>query len=299
MFFLIFIVPPTPKQETSLIFGKILKDSLLINVSSPRIIFIGGSSASFSLNSQIIKDSLSLNPINTGIAANLGLKYMIDNVSLYLKENDIVVLIPEYAQFYGDYAYGEGGLPHAILGVNHSEIRFLNYKQLKNVIQLIPVFSYAKLSYKEYHDYNHKPDGSYERNSFNCYGDSYRHWSVETGDTISPTSGVFSGGFNYLIIKYMKELQAEIKKKNGKLFVSYPAFQEKSFNNAIEGIKRVESELKNNNFAILGIPERYIMPDSLLFDSNYHLIKKGVDYRTKLLIEDLKKHIQNNERSIN
>lgn len=30
------------------------------------------------------------------------------------------------------------------------------------------------------------------------------------------------------------------------------------------------------------------MPDSLMFDSPYHLLKKGVDYKTQLLIEDLK-----------
>ena len=47
--------------------------------------------------------------------------------------------------------------------------------------------------------------------------------------------------------------------------------------------------LKKWRFNLLSNPERYIIPDSLIFNSEYHLTKKGVDMRTFLLIEDLKK----------
>ena len=46
-------------------------------------------------------------------------------------------------------------------------------------------------------------------------------------------------------------------------------------------------------FELLGYPERYRMNDSLMFDTTYHLSKKGVDLRTQLLIEDIKKSIKN------
>ena len=57
-------------------------------------------------------------------------------------------------------------------------------------------------------------------------------------------------------------------------------------------IELVESKLKENGFIIISKPERYKIADSMMYNSPYHLIKKGVDYRTLLLIEDLKKIVK-------
>ena len=55
-----------------------------------------------------------------------------------------------------------------------------------------------------------------------------------------------------------------------------------------EAIRKVESEYRKHDFMVLGAPDRYRMHDSLMYDTSYHLNKTGVDYRTELLIEDLK-----------
>ena len=83
--------------------------------------------------------------------------------------------------------------------------------------------------------------------------------------------------------------RVKIEKKNATLFVTYPSYQATSYDKSIKQIKRVEKELMNNNLELLGTPERYRMQDTMMFDTPYHLLKKGVDFRTELLIEDLKK----------
>ena len=93
--------PPVSKSLSgSYLFAGKQKDFLLATVESPRIIFIGGSNLAFGTNSQMIKDSLGLNPVNTGLHASLGLKYMLDNTYRYIKKGDIVVVAPEYEHFY-------------------------------------------------------------------------------------------------------------------------------------------------------------------------------------------------------
>jgi hypothetical protein len=52
---------------------------------------------------------------------------------------------------------------------------------------------------------------------------------------------------------------------------------------------RVEAELRAKQFPLLGSPERYIMADNLVFNTPCHPVKEGVDYRTRLLIEDIRK----------
>ncbi|HYI78239.1 MAG TPA: hypothetical protein VEW65_11525 [Chryseolinea sp.] len=43
---------------------------------------------------------------------------------------------------------------------------------------------------------------------------------------------------------------------------------------------------------MIGSPEPYPNPETLMFDTPYHLIKKGVDIRTELMIEDIKLALQ-------
>ena len=97
--------------------------------------------------------------------------------------------------------------------------------------------------------------------------------------------------YNSDIISDLIEFKNEIQQKGAKLFVTFPCFQESSFENIKSYINKVENELKKNNFTLLGNPSKYKIADSLIFNSPYHLLKKGVDIRTKILIHDLKKHI--------
>src|SRR5688572_5311242 len=78
-------MPPTPRAATAHLFSSIDKDLLLKNAQPPRIILVGGSNLSMSLNSQLLKDSLGLNPVNTGLSASIGLLYMLDHTLRYVK----------------------------------------------------------------------------------------------------------------------------------------------------------------------------------------------------------------------
>src|SRR3989304_2450804 len=98
------ILPATPRVSESILFVKNDKDSLLANVDSPRIIFLGASNLLLGLNSQIIHDSLRLNPIN------------------YIKSGDIVVVSSDYSEFYGELAYGREELLWTVLDVSPSSI---------------------------------------------------------------------------------------------------------------------------------------------------------------------------------
>ncbi|MDR0536635.1 MAG: hypothetical protein LBH04_01085, partial [Tannerellaceae bacterium] len=67
-----------------------------------------------------------------------------------------------------------------------------------------------------------------------------------------------------------------------------PCYQETSFNNSKEFIKKIEQEYGKHGFTVLGAPERYMAADSLMFNTKYHLNKQGLESRTDSLIEDLK-----------
>lgn len=277
------LLPTTPRASKSLLMASINKKALLKTTSPPRIIFIGGSNTCFGLNSQTIYSTLGLNPINTGIHALIGIKYMIDNSVEDIKKGDIVILIPEYGHYYRDLDAGSEELMRTIFDVEFSNIQYLDIHQLSNIFSFLPKYALSKYRLSEYK--NIQESEVYSVNSFNKYGDTYTHWNKKP-EKVTPFPTI-SGDFNYEVIKYFEKYNEEISKKGAVLLVSFPCYQASSFKNSINQIKKVENELNHSKLTIIGSAERYMMPDSLIFNTPYHLTKSGVDYRTSLLIEDL------------
>lgn len=285
------VLPTTPRASESLLFAKTEKDNLLKNVSSPRIILVGGSNLSFGINSNILKDSLKISPINTAIHAGLGLEFMMDNTIQYIQKGDIVILAPEYNHFYGRLIHGQEELLRTIADMEPLRIMSLKKEQLRNIVKFIPKYSFSKFKPTEYYGYivNH----IYSVNSFNQYGDVYTHW--ELGQQEFNPDGVIGESYNPKAIKLITQFQLELENKGAKLLVTYPSYQASSYDMNVDKIKKIEQEFFKNGFVVLGTPERYRMSNNLMFNTSYHLLKKGADYRTHLLVQDIKEKLVNNK----
>ena len=94
---------------------------------------------------------------------------------------------------------------------------------------------------------------------------------------------------NYSVIKEIANFRREINNKGAKLLISYPCYQDKSFNNSKSTINFIHKLLLNQKFKIISNPENYCMPDKYMYDTPYHLLNDGIDIRTIKLIKDLLK----------
>lgn len=285
----VILLPPTKAFKKSLFYSLIDKNKLFAETPLPRIIFIGGSNLSFGLDSKRIKDSLNINPINTSFHGSIGLKYMLANSINYIKENDIVVISPEYQQFYGGFANGEIELLSIIIEIAPQTIKFLDSKQKLKMVGLIPDFITSKFKKLLKDDLNDSIIGIYDRKSFNSYGDAYKHWNLPK-EKVKPYLAI-TGKLDEDVFSSLLNFREIVYSKKAKLYITFPCYQDLSFKNSSIRIKEVEQKLKKCGFILLSNPERYIFPDSLIFNTPYHLTLKGADLRTSLLIEDLKKVI--------
>ncbi|GHT04075.1 hypothetical protein AGMMS49525_10020 [Bacteroidia bacterium] len=264
-------------------FGEVRKDSLLKNVKTPRVIFVGDSNVSFGLNGQIIKDSLGIYPINTTIHFSIGLQYMFKHTLPYIKSGDVVILPLIYGFYLDTYDKTSEELFRMVMDVDKNNLKYLNKEQILHLIPYIPKYALTKFDPFEYVGFiNNK---WYEVTSFNEFGDVTAHWN-EGNQYVAPMPPM-SGSINPAVINGIKEFEQEVVKKGGSVFLSYPCPQDATFRNSVDIINAIQQALEAN-FNVLGTPQRYIMPDSLLFNAPYHLNKKGADRRTKLLIEDWK-----------
>ena len=285
-----FIAPPTPRLLNSSIFGVIKKDSLLIHTQGPRIVFIGGSNLPFGLDSRMIKDSLNLNPVNTGIMHTLGLKIMLDNYLKNSKLNDIVIISPEYSHFFGDFMNGqESTLYYNSVG-HINPLQGLDYDQIQSVLPYLPKYIFKKLDPREYWGYS--ISSFFNSKSFNEFGDLQRHWNMESRPFSSAKSIDYE--FNQQVIDYIIHFQGVISKMNAKLYITPAPFNKSSANNNKTQIQLVERKLKEAGIKTIGVFEEYIYDDSLFFNSSYHLTKIGTKLRTQMFISDFKARTHNN-----
>ncbi len=288
------ILPPTPRASTANIFIAKKKDSLLLHTEKPRLIFVGGSNLAFSLNSKQVKDSLLLNPINTSLSINYGLRYMLESTKQYIKREDTIVISLEYEHYYRSYDFTSEILLRAIADVDHSKIKILSFKQYIDLIRFVPDFTFSKFKPSEY--YGFKESDIHGVHSYNEFGDVNAHWNLQNQGYVPIT---LKGNFNRDILCRIKSFEDYANKKGATVYITFPCIDEVSYNNSMDKILIVEEELDKYGFNTLGNAKRYVMPKEMMFNSIYHLNKKGVDYRTKLLIEDYKKertlttHIKN------
>lgn len=87
----------TPAQYSeSFLAGLGLKYDLIKQASSPKIVLIGGSSAAFGVDSDLLEEQLpGYDVVNFGLYATLGTKLMLDLSEDYINEGDIVIVAPE------------------------------------------------------------------------------------------------------------------------------------------------------------------------------------------------------------
>jgi len=267
--------------------GKIFKDSLLINTNGKRLILVGGSNLSFGINSQMIKDSLSYNPINTAIHAGIGLEYMLDNTSKYIQKDDIVLIAPEYAHFTKQNIHGDFPMITTCFEVDKFRLgKKLSTGQLKFIIREAPGYCFEKLNPFNYIYKSNKND-IYGKESFNQFGDAVRHYNLPN-ELIE-----ISNSYNYLdynpsSLEVLNGFKIKADAAGATVLISYPSFHSSASIGSQSFINKLDSTLKAHNFNVISNPHNYIMADSLFFNSRYHLNKNGIDIRTANLINDLK-----------
>ena len=66
------------------------KLELLANKKSPRILFSGGSSCSFGINTEKIETLFNFDVYNLGLHSALGVKYYLDQLLYHSKKNDVI-----------------------------------------------------------------------------------------------------------------------------------------------------------------------------------------------------------------
>jgi hypothetical protein len=288
------------QRDNSYVAAVLEKDRLIRTTPSPKIILVGGSNIAFGIDSKAIQDSLGMSVVNMGLYAKLGLKYMLVQVQPYIRPGDVVIVIPEYDQFFGDYANGDNTLSTALRYAPPDRIPdFIRSYSIIDVV-LRPRVESARRAFLEaaaaavgMKDQFFPSDTNtlYNRNSFNRYGDVVAHLGKKGAnpDSIFVKPLPPMKDFNLATLDELNGMEAKASEERAHAYFMFPSYIDRSYKMNVAAIDSLRLKLSGSQMPIVGTATDFVYPGRFMFDSRYHLNSLGREIRTRKMIALLRR----------
>lgn len=267
----------TPLNRATYMYEYRNKLERLDTLSGPRLILVGGSNLGFSIDSEMISDSLCINVANVGLHAAIGLRYMLSSISQKVKANDIIVIMPEYQQFFDCYN-GKGDiLSSAFFYTPNPDIGNLNFEQISNIVAGLPSYIKGNILFRKSNQYQYSAD------NFNEYGDEIVHRAQNQGKSETPS--VITQKVDEYALNDLAEKISELQKSGCTVYLFGPNTIESNYLKNQKAIKEIIENLLKRNLYFSVNPDYFVQPDSMAFDTPYHLNGEGARESAKRFIE--------------
>lgn len=267
------------------------KVRLLQETEGKRIILVGGSSVAFGIDSALLEQHFpDYQVVNFGMYAALGTTVMLDLSEEYIREGDIVILMPEQQeQTLSDY-FDASVMWQGVDGAY--ELLFsLTPEQQGMMLGHFPHFAAQKFSWLLRGEAP-QPEGVYRRDSFNSYGDVVSELCSQN---------VMPGGFDantpiqfgsaMVTAEFIQRVNAyaeSVTEKGATLWYGFCPMNASaiSIDADVDGFyDTLQAQL---TFPILGNPHDSILDAGWFYDTNFHLNASGKTVYTRLLIRSIK-----------
>jgi hypothetical protein len=263
------------------------KHARLEKLGSPKIILLGGSNLTFSVDSKMLHDSLGYEVVNMSLHAGYGLHYMLNEVKENIGENDIVIAAPEYDLFLTSSHYGDATTAELLFvypqGAGYFDQPFGLITHWK------PCISISQGMVKRFVRNTQKSnDGVYSRDAFNEYGDDVGHLQAESffANEKHEIRCLEMENFNEATLAELSDFASLIKSKKARFFISCPSLAASVYDSV--GANVIFKKLSDAGLPVISHPDEYVFADTLIYDTRYHLNAQGRESRTKKLIGDLR-----------
>ncbi|MGH1336617.1 MAG: hypothetical protein ACRBFS_10850 [Aureispira sp.] len=264
-------------------------------ITSPKIVFVGGSNLAYGMDSEMIEKAFSIPVVNLGLHGGLGVPFMLKETQKLLKKGDIVFISIEYFTGDGDYRL----IQQTCLEFPEvADIEQFNIKQeiqlhlnetrqgLVDLVENKPKKDEYKNKLSIWEMENKKRfDPSLK---FNKYGDFTKHldhdgWYQRRSDDTKFQYRYWEG------IQLLNDFKA--KNEGVSFFFIYPSLAKSNFDAHKTILNKFHKDLINNlDFEVLNTPEDFVFEDKLFYDTYYHLIRQGRHLRTKKQIQSFMKN---------
>lgn len=257
----------------------------LDSIDSPRIILLGGSSVAMGFDSHELTDSLGGNVYNMGVHASIGIRFILDAIGDKLRPGDTLVIMPEYSQFSTSYNGSNETLTDAIVYSGSDNLKKLNFEQLANFVSGIPqhILGNRGARYSE-------TKFSYSARNFNKFGDEVRHLGFPATKLSNPPQKVKLPENSY-VEDFAKKVLI-LRRKGVNVMMVWPTTIQSQYELNADYINLLDKQAVHAGIPFITSPDYLVHPDSLAFDTPYHMTAPAIQLNTSRLQALLHKKIK-------
>jgi len=272
------------------------KHRRLDSLSSPKIIFVGGSATAFGLNCERIEKELNMPVVNMALHGRLGLFFMLNEVKPAIHKNDVVVIVLEYFRGPGNYKLQKHVMEIYPQVTNYFEISKIEWlsgeydllkSNLYDIVKQIQSNVVYGIPKHTTNYYDNDTNIIYRRNAFSVFGDMTAHWRKPKPSNWTEQPAM--GEVKYeMYLNKLNDFADYVKSIGANVYLMYPPYAESHFKRLHKTIKTFENVLDTQlRIECINSPETFAYPDEYFFDTVYHLNKLGTEKRTTKTIEIL------------
>ncbi|MGN0235587.1 MAG: hypothetical protein ACI4BD_04640 [Paludibacteraceae bacterium] len=252
--------------------------------TTPSIIIIGGSGCGFGFISPLLSKHYQMPVINTGTHAGLGLRLQVLLVKSYVEQGDIVLVIPEYLQFTNQF-YGDETAWRIMTATMQDAMDSISCKQYMYLSKYF--FTAIKETWDFLYNDSINSTSPYSSHSLNEYGDVTLYEYRLHKDISMPKNTTPQHNINKDVVSFLKEFREHCHQESATFLLFPPTYHEDAYEIDKDFINEIEKLLDVENIPYPVDTKRYAFPDSLFYDTNYHLTYDGCLIRTQMIINDV------------
>ncbi len=277
---------PNKKISDNSLYASLDKHERLSSLSSPKVVLVGGSNLPFGIMSQRIEETMGMPVVDMGLHAGLGMSFILSEVEKDIHRGDVVVVSLEYHHFFSRSMFdGEDVLVALLFDVNRGCLQYVRPRQWFALLPNLCLYAGKKIV-------NITPkveDGFvdlFTRESFNEFGDEVAHYglasTVHSGEEPALSKTVYKKS-----IKRLAEFRDFVESRGATFVLVACPYPEPQYILDEEAIEHIEENLLSEGLSFSIKPQDCVFPDSLMFNSFFHLSKEGAENRTTKLMETL------------
>lgn len=287
-----------PQRFDKLYFGAMAdKYERLRTVEGEKIVVIGGSSAAFGVNSEMMENYLGRPVVNFGLYGPLGTTIMLDLTRGHIHEGDIVVIAAEPDHQTMSMTFNGEGFWECC-DSDYTMLFKLRGDKIGEMIGSFWTYAQKKLNFYRYG--KAQPSDVYSHSSFNERGDMvFRREDVGMDDwfddevLIDLDPDIIDDEF----IDYVNDYVAYCERQGATVYWSYPPMNilavQQSYDERLEYATYLREHL---DCEVISNIDDYILWPGYFYDTNYHVNTRGVSVHTANLTQDIVNVIGDGEK---
>lgn len=254
-------------------------------IEEPKIVIIGGSGCQFGFLSELLASHFHCPVVNTGTHACVGLQLQVNLFKDHLKPGDIVLLIPEYDQYCSKNLFlgcADESMLRIMLTNYPKGLQKLTFEQWRLALPFLP--QYISKSFAHHAVPAYSP---YSITSINEYGDATNWDCRKAVFKDNPRLNPLYANPDSSILAFIQDFAAYCRANSIRCLLFPPAIAQMESEQIADYIQTLYQALESKGTSFCVRPERYVLLDSLFFDTYYHMTYEGACLRTQMMINDM------------